>query len=91
MSHSSLFYPCEGKGQSAPGRTQGDLQKNFLPVDEGEGRWRHLRRKGQGPGRRQTKGSARSWTPTFSSEVPLQQEELKLDSMRDILIGVKGP
>lgn len=37
------------------------------------------------------RGSARSWTPTFSNEMPLKQEELTLDSRRDILIGVKGP
>lgn len=36
------------------------------------------------------KRSARSSTPTFSGELPLQQEDLKLHSKRDILIRLRG-
>lgn len=94
MSHSLPVPSPEGKGQCAPERTWEDLQKNFPSVVKGQEEDRKASEKKwsrKGEGRPMARGSARSWTPTFSSEMPRKQEELKLDSRKDILIGVKGP
>lgn len=68
----SLFYPSEGKGRSAPGARRETCKRTFCWWLRGSGgRWEHLRRKGPGLGEGGTipKGPARSWPPTFSSEV----------------------